>query len=78
MTEFDNLKRSYTFAVQFLLASNVGYHKAKASNEMLHKFYENMVENSLYSDMDKVAMKLQLDLLKETFSQEIRLCYNVG
>lgn len=76
MTEFDNLKRSYTFAVQFLLASNVGYHKAKVSNEMLHKFYENMVENSLYSDMDKAAMKLQLNLLKEAFSEEIKSCYH--
>ena len=45
---------------------------------MLHKFYENMVENSLYSDMDKAAMKLQLELLKEAFSQEIKLCYNAG
>ena len=77
MTEFDHLKRSYTSAVQFLLVSNVGYHRAKASNEMLHKFYENMVENSLYSDMDKAAMKLQLDLLKEAFSEEIRRVYNV-
>lgn len=77
MSEFDNLKRSYTFAVQFLLAGNVGYHKAKASNEMLHKFYENMVENSLYSDMDKATMKLQLNLLKEAFSEEIRRVYNV-
>lgn len=51
MNEFDNLKRSYTFAVQFLLASNIGYHKAKASNEMLHKFYEDMVENSLYTSL---------------------------
>ena len=76
MSEFDNLKRSYALAIQFVLASNVGYYNAKGSNEMLHKFYENMVENSLYSDMDKAAMKLQLDLLKETFSQEIKLCYN--
>lgn len=77
MTEFDNLKSSYTFAVQFLLASNIGYHKAKASNEMLHKFYEDMVENSLYSDMDKAAMKLQLDLLKEAFSEEIKSIYHI-
>ena len=78
MTEFDHLKRSYTSAVQFLLVGNVGYHKAKASNEMLHEFYENMVENSLYSDMDKAAMKLQLDLLKEMFSEEIKRVYNVS
>ena len=77
MTEFDHLKRSYTSAVQFLLVSNVGYHRAKASNEMLHKFYENMVENSLYSDMDKAAMKLQLDLLKEAFSEEIKSVYHI-
>ena len=54
MTEFDNLKRSYTFAVQFLLASNVGYHQAKASNEMLHKFYENMVEQNAPNNMEAV------------------------
>ena len=78
MNEFDHLKRSYTSAVQFLLVGNVGYHRAKAANELLHKFYENMVENSLYSDMDKAAMKLQLDLLKEAFSEEIKLCYNAG
>ena len=77
MTEFDNLKRSYTFAVQFLLAGNVGYHQAKTSNEMLHKFCENLVENSLYSDMDKAAMKLQLNLLKEAFSEEIKQVYGV-
>lgn len=78
MTEFDHLKRSYASAVQFLLFSNAGYHRAKAANEMLHKFYENMVENSLYSDAIKAAMKLQLDVLKEAFSEEIRLCYNAG
>ena len=48
MNEFDHLKRSYTSAVQFLLVSNAGYYRAKAANELLHKFYENMVENSLY------------------------------
>ena len=44
---------------------------------MLHKFYEDMVENSLYSDMDKAVMKLQLNLLKVAFSEEIRRVYNV-
>lgn len=78
MNEFDHLKRSYTSAVQFLLVSNAGYYRAKAANELLHKFYENMVENSLYSDMDKAAMKLQLDLLKEAFSEEIRHVYNMN
>lgn len=77
MTEFDNLKRSYSFAVQFLLAGNVGYHNAKAANEVLHKFYENMVENSFYSDMDKAAMKFQLEVLKEAFSEEIKSVYHM-
>ena len=77
MTEFNNLKRSYSLAMQFVLARNLGYHEAKASNEALHKFCENMVENSFYSDMDKAAMKMQLDLLKDALSEEIRCVYNV-
>lgn len=78
MTEFDNLKRSYALAIQFVLASNVGYHKAKALNEMLHKSYEDLVENSLYSNTDKAFMKIQLMLLKETLSKEIDSYYRKG
>lgn len=78
MTEFDNLKRSYTLTVQFVLASKSGYHDAKAANELLHHLYENLVENSFYSDMDKAYMKLELQLLKEAFSEEIRCFYGIG
>lgn len=78
MTEFDNLKRSYTLTMQIILASNSGYHQAMHENEILHKFCENLVENSLYSDMDKASMKIDLKLLKEALSEEIKRAYNMN
>ena len=78
MTEFDNLKRNYALMVQLGLASKSGYHEAKAGNELLHHFCEKLVENSLYSDMDKAAMKIDLKLLKEALSEEIKRVYNMS
>lgn len=78
MTEFDNLKRNYVLMVQLGLASKSGYHEAKAGNELLHHFCEKLVENSLYSDMDKASMKLDLKLLKEALSEEIKRVYNMS
>ena len=78
MTEFDNLKRNYALMVQLGLASKSGYHEAKAGNELLHHFCEKLVENSLYSDMDKASMKSELKLLKEALSEEIKRVYNMS
>lgn len=75
MTEFDNLKRNYTLTIQLGLASKSGYHEAKTANELLHHFCENLVENSPYNDMDKASMKLELKLLKEALSEEIKHAY---
>lgn len=78
MTEFDNLKRNYALMVQLGLASKSGYHEAKAGNELLHHFCEQLVENSLYSETDKASMKFELKLLKETLSEEIKRAYNMS
>lgn len=78
MTDFDNLKRNYVLTVQLGLASKSGYHEAKVANEWLHHICEKIVENSPCSDMDKLSMKLDLKLLKEALSEEIKRAYNMS
>ena len=74
MTEFDSLKNSYIATIQFGLIANVGPDEAKSGNELLHKFCESLIDNSNCQDMDKMAMKHELGLLKETLAKEIE-CY---
>ena len=74
MTEFENLKRDYVSTIQFVLASNIGYHETKRGNDILHKFCELLVENSSYHNEVKTEMKHELELLKEALSEEIE-CY---
>lgn len=57
--------------MQISLATNNGYGAAKRSNEMFHKYCENLVERSNYTDTAKSFMKSELKLLKETLSKEI-------
>jgi len=71
MIDFAVLKKSYIASIQFGLLSNKGYGDVKHGNEVLHKFCENLIDNSNYSDPDKHNMKLELELLKETLSKEI-------
>ena len=75
MTEFENLKRSYTATVQWGLAENVGYHESKRGNDILHEFCKQLVENSNYHDFEKSAMKLELELLKSAHTEEIERYY---
>ena len=70
MTEFDNLKSSYTTAVQFGLAMNVGYQSSKHGNEMLHELCKQLVENSNYQDSEKMAMKQELEILKDALGEK--------
>lgn len=74
MTDFDNLKNSYTFAIQSGLAAKIDYQSCKSANEFIHKSCEIYVDNSNY--IGKAAMKQELELLKESLSQEIEDCYN--
>lgn len=78
MTEFENLKASYTATIQFGLATNVGYLESKRGNEVLHEFCKQLVENSDYYDNDKRAMNQELELLKETLNKEIEAYYQHG
>lgn len=75
MTEFDNLKNSYIAAIHWGLAANASYHEAKQGNDILHKFCESLVESSNCLDSTKIAMKQELELLKEALSKEIDSYY---
>ena len=73
MIDYQNLKNRYIASVQMGLLLNAGYEGAKFGNDFLHKFCEECVENSNYSELDKQKMKQELELIKETLTQEIDL-----
>ena len=73
MIDYLNLKRSYISAVQMGLMLGTGYEEAKRGNDLLHKFCENCIDNSNYTENDKQNMKQDLELAKEALSQEIKL-----
>ena len=75
MTEFDNLKRSYISAIQWGLTARVGYNESKQGNEVLHKFCENLIDNSNQLPTEKTIMKNELELIKEALSEEIESFY---
>ena len=75
MTEFDNLKRSYISAIQWGLTARVGYNESKQGNEVLHKFCENLIDNSNQLPTEKTIMKNELELIKEALSKEIESFY---
>ena len=75
MTEFDNLKRSYISAIQWGLTARVCYNESKQGNEVLHKFCENLIDNSDYNDSNKMMMKHELKIIKEALSKEIESLY---
>ncbi len=74
MTELESLKAFYASYIRFGLENNVNYVYAKLGNDIFHKYCEMLVDNSNY--IDKVAMKQELGLLKESLSQEIDSHYN--
>lgn len=78
MTEFDQLKNGYIAIIQLGLSANVGCQQAKQGNDILHKVCENFINNSWYNDTDKTTMKQELELLKETLSNELEDYYQHG
>ena len=72
MIDYQNLKKSYIAALHMGMALNASYEEAKRGNDILHKFCENCIDNSDYSEQDKQSMKLDLELVKEALSQEIK------
>ncbi len=71
MIDYQNLKQNYVTALHMGIMLNASYEEAKRGNDVLHKFCENCIDNSNYSEQDKQRMKHELELLKETLSQEI-------
>ena len=76
MIDYQNLKNSYIATIQMGMMLNAGYEEAKRGNDILHKFCENCVDNSNYSEQDKQNMKHELELVKEALSKEIDLCFS--
>ena len=74
MIDYEDLKKCYIGAFQTGLF--LGFPNPKQGNELLHRFCENCVENSNYSELDKQKMKQDLKLVKETLSQEIELRFH--
>ncbi len=75
MTEFNNLKRSYITVIQLSLGLNTPCEEVKRGNDILHRFCENLVENSVYPDDEKRSMKNELEIVKGTIAQEIEAFY---
>ena len=76
MIDYLNMEKCYIAAIQVGLALNAGYEEAKHGNDLLHKFCENCVDNSLYGEADKQDMKRDLELVKEALSQEIEIRFH--
>ena len=75
MNEFDNLKNGYISAMQWGLTARVGYSESKRGNDILHKFCENLIDNSNYNECNKMMMKHEIEIIKETISKEIDSFY---
>ena len=73
MIDYQNLRNSYIAALHMGIMMNACYEEAKRGNDILHKFCENCIDNSNYSEQDKQRMKHDLELLKEALSQEINI-----
>ncbi len=69
MIDYYNLKKNYIAAVQMGL--NMGLADPEHGNDLLHKFCENLIDNSHYSEQDKRYMKHDLELVKEALAKEI-------
>ncbi len=76
MIDYLNLKNRYIRAIRMGLMLSAGYEDAKRGNDFLHKFCENCVDNSYYSEKDKQDMKRDLEFVKAMLSQEIELRFH--
>lgn len=74
---FNEMKSRYIAVIQLVLQSNIPYNEVKTGNEVLHKFCELIID-SWDSANNKIAMKQELLLLKETIATEIDEFYNIN
>lgn len=77
MPTFNNWKNAYISSIQFAMLNGANYNNMKNGNELLNHFCKGMIDGSNYNDIDKAAMKYELDLLKETLSKEIDEYYKI-
>lgn len=75
MTEFEKLKNSYISSVQAGMILGVDYNGCRRAIDVLHKIYENLIDNSNCIEIDKMIMKYELELIKEALSEEIKSYY---
>lgn len=73
MTDLENLKSSYTAAIQCALLSNANYHDINFANDLIHILCKIYIDRSNYAD--KEGIKREFELLKETLSQEIKTSF---
>lgn len=71
MTEFDNMKRSYSSTIHLALTTGATRSEVKNGNEIIQKFCEFVIENSNYHDSDKTQMKHELALFEAFHEQKI-------
>lgn len=74
MTEFEKLKNSYISSVQAGMILGVDYNGCRRAIDVLHKIYENLIDNSNGIEIDKTIMKYELELIKEALLREAE-CY---
>ena len=74
MTEFEKLKNSYISSVQAGMLLGIDYSGCRRAIDVLHKIYENLIDNSNCIDIDKTAMKYEMELIKEALLWEAK-CY---
>ena len=77
MIDYLNMKKCYIAAIQVGLALNAGYEEAKHGNDLLHKFCENCVDNSLYGEADKQDMKRIWNSLRKRFPKKLKSAFTV-
>lgn len=73
MTDIENLKSSYTMAIQCALLSNANYHDVSFANDFIHNLCKIYIDSSNYTD--KESINREFELLKETLSQEIETSF---
>lgn len=74
MIDYEHLKNSYAYAVRTGMLA-IKYEDAIQGNEILHAFCKMLVNSGDCTDSEKRTMNCDLDILKESLSEEIKSCF---
>lgn len=75
MTDFENLKNSYTQTIQLGLTVGVSHDELKHANELLSHFCKQLIQCSRYQSQDREEMSRQIDLVKQALELEIEAAF---